>query len=249
MLNVVLKSLQESPAHVEEFNEIIGALAKGFRERQLEPYLHGRLANPTDKVMEQTKSAPKHNIYSERALAMADSQCRRAPNAKVDFLSSKVRFGMNHAIDWLDKQEDASSVLNFAINKGRESINKRKVHDEKVEREKIKRMKLKFQKKDSNVRRQIQRKAKQMINNKSLTIQCVSQLHNNIDKETKETCHEFITNINKFTGRVLHHVWFDEETGREENYKGKITKVARGGQSLTIEYDIPGDDDPAYNII
>ena len=114
MTDVVLKSLQESPVPVEEFNEIIGALAKGFREvleRQLEPYLHGRLANPTDELMEQTKSAPKHNIHSERTLAMADSQCRRAPNAMIDFISSKVRFRMNHAIEWLDKQEDASSVL------------------------------------------------------------------------------------------------------------------------------------------
>ena len=90
MTDVVLKSLQESQVHDAEFNKIVGALAKGFREvleRQLEPYLHGRLANPADEVMEQTKSAPKHNIHSERTLAMAGSQCRRAPNAKIDFAS------------------------------------------------------------------------------------------------------------------------------------------------------------------
>ena len=109
-------------------------------------------------------------------------------------------------------------------------------------------MKMKFQKKDSNLRRKIQRKAKQLMKNKSLTMQCVSHLNDNMDTMTKETCYEFITNINEFTGRVLHHMWFDEETGREEKYKGKITKVARGGQSLTIEYDIPGDDDPACNM-
>ncbi len=208
-LTSVLQSLQESPVDVEELNEIVCALAKGFREvleRQLEPYLHGRLSNPTNEVMEQTKSAPKHNIHSERTLAMADSQCRRAPNAKIDFISSKVRFRMNHAIDWLEKQEDASSVLKFAINKGRQSINKRKAHDEEVESEKIKRMKVKFQKKDSKVRRQIQRKAKEMMTNKSLTIQCMSQLYNNIDNMTKETCYNFIANPNEFTGRVLHHM-------------------------------------------
>ena len=43
-------------------------------------------------------------------------------------------------------------------------------------------------------------------------------------------------------------MWLDEESGREEKYKGRITKVARGGQSLTMKYDIPGDDDPAYNM-
>lgn len=168
LTNVVLKSLQDAPVNVEEFQEIVGALAKGFGEvleRQLEPYLYGRLANPTDEVMEQTKSAPKHNIHSERTLAMADSQCRRAPNAKIDFISSKVRFRMNHAIDWLEKQEDASSVLKFAINKGRESINKRKVRDEEVQNEKIKRMKLKFQKKDSKVRRKFQGKAEDIMKN------------------------------------------------------------------------------------
>ena len=155
---------------------------------------------------------------------------------------------MNHSIDWLDKQEDSSCVLKFAINRGRESIIKRKAHDEEVIGEKIKRMKLKFQKKDSNLRRNIQRKAKQMMKNKSLTMQCVSQLHDNMDNMTKETCYEFITNINEFTGRELHHMWLDEESGREEKYKGRITKVARGGQSLTMKYDIPGDDDPAYNM-
>ena len=102
---------------------------------------------------------------------------------------------MNHSIDWLDKQEDSSCVLKFAINRGRKSIIKRKAHDEEVIGEKIKRMKLKFQKKDSNLRRNIQRKAKQMMKNKSLTMQCVSQLHDNMENMTKETCYEFITNI------------------------------------------------------
>lgn len=76
----------------------------------------------------------------------------------------------------------------------------------------------------------------------------MSQLHNNIDNTTKEICHEFITNTNEFTGRELQHTWFDEESGGEAQYVGKITKVARGGQSVEIEYDIPGDDDPIYKM-
>ena len=109
-------------------------------------------------------------------------------------------------------------------------------------------MKVKFQKKDSKVRRQIQRKAKEMMTNKSLTIQCMSQLYNNIDNMTKETCYNFIANPNEFTGRVLHHMWFDEESGGETQYTGKVIKVARGGQSVTIEYDIPEDDDPTFDM-
>ena len=56
--------------------------------RQLFRYLEG---NPTPDMLESAKSAPSDNMASERALAMTDSNWRRAPNATAEFVNGKIR--------------------------------------------------------------------------------------------------------------------------------------------------------------
>eukprot|EP00112_Aurelia_sp_Birch-Aquarium-sp1_P008985 Seg2006.4 transcript_id=Seg2006.4/GoldUCD/mRNA.D3Y31 product="hypothetical protein" protein_id=Seg2006.4/GoldUCD/D3Y31 len=136
-----------------------------------------RLYEPTEKILNETRSPPNHNIHAERVLAMADSQLRRAPNAKTDFISSKVRFKLNHSMDWLEREKDSGSIVAYAVGKGREAIKKRKVQDKIVEETKIKRMKERYQKMESKGRNQVQRKLKMIMSQSTFSKESIRDIH------------------------------------------------------------------------
>ena len=49
-------------------------------ERQLSEYLEGRLYNRSPELSAQCSSAPVHNMFAERTLALSDFHLRRASN-------------------------------------------------------------------------------------------------------------------------------------------------------------------------
>ncbi len=115
-----------------ELYKIVPALCEGFitvLQRQFKSYIEGELSNPSEELLRETKSAPNHNMHAERILAVTDSVCRRAPNAKIDFFSSKVRFTLNRSMDWLQEQPNSKAMVDFAIKEGRELTRKRKAND------------------------------------------------------------------------------------------------------------------------
>ena len=51
-------------------------------ERQLSEYLEGRLYNCSPELSAQCSSAPVHNMFAERTLALSDFHLRRASNVQ-----------------------------------------------------------------------------------------------------------------------------------------------------------------------
>ena len=152
----VLGSLRKDTENKVELYKIVAAICEGFiivLQRQLKSYLEGGLSNPTEELLRETKSAQNHNMHAECVLAVADSVCRRAPNAKIDFVSSKVRFTLNRSMDWLQEQPNSKAMVDFTIKEGRALTRKRKVNDIIVEDTKIKRIMEKYQHKESRARK------------------------------------------------------------------------------------------------
>ena len=248
----VLKSLRKAPEDLSVFLKIVSLLSDGFievLERQLHAYIKGRLSNPTEKMIEETKSAPNHNIHAERVLAMADSLARRAPNAKIDYISAKVRFKSNNTMKWLQSKEDSKSVVSYAVGKGREVMLKRKLNDNEIEKMKIKRMKQRYQQKDSRLRRQMQARIKEVLN-KQPSIEDIRKIYDQMTDEQVNTCFQFITETEKFQGKEINHLWFDSESGEDDYYIGTITKVLRSGKIDNVKYEMAGlsDDDCTYSL-
>uniref|UniRef100_A0A2C9KSA3 Uncharacterized protein n=1 Tax=Biomphalaria glabrata TaxID=6526 RepID=A0A2C9KSA3_BIOGL len=77
---VVLRDVELQPG--ERFFRTVSVLASCFvkvLERQLDDYLTGDLANPTEAMMQQTSSAPLHNIHSERVLGDGRQSVSQGP--------------------------------------------------------------------------------------------------------------------------------------------------------------------------
>ncbi|KAI8784022.1 Transmembrane protein C17orf113 [Biomphalaria glabrata] len=118
---VVLRDVQLQPG--EWFFRTVSILASCFvmvLERQLDDYLIGKLANPTEVMMQQTPSALLHNIHS-----------KRAPNASIGFVDAKVKCQANKTMDWLLTKaiKEKGRLIKFAVKQAR----KRKVFEERVQ--------------------------------------------------------------------------------------------------------------------
>ena len=87
-------------------------------QRQLRRYIEGDLSNPTPQMIEQAQSAPSDNMASERALAMTDSNWRRAPNATAGFINGKIKCRLNRTLEWLEEHPDCQALLRFAVKEG-----------------------------------------------------------------------------------------------------------------------------------
>ena len=72
-------------------------------------------------MLEATKSAPVHNIASERILGLTDSQWRRAPNATIGFIDGKVKGKKNKVLAWLKEKplEVQDRLISYVISRAR----------------------------------------------------------------------------------------------------------------------------------
>ena len=64
-------------------------------ERQLNEYLEGRLSNLSPELSAQCSSAPVHNMFAERTLALSDFHLRRASNVQIGFVDGIVKSKIN----------------------------------------------------------------------------------------------------------------------------------------------------------
>ena len=77
----VLASLQ-APGTAAKDKEMLAMITQSLLvdpeellNRQQEPHLRGKLANPSSEVIAQGESAPPHNHFAEQTLGMVDHQC------------------------------------------------------------------------------------------------------------------------------------------------------------------------------
>ena len=86
----------------------------------MKDYIDGPLANPTEEMLTQSRSAPVNNMHSERILGMADYQIRRSPNVTIGFVDGKTKYVYNKCNEWINDLEpsDQRRAILFAIREG-----------------------------------------------------------------------------------------------------------------------------------
>ena len=83
-------------------------------ERQLNEYLEGRLSNLSPELSVQCSSAPVHNMFAERTLALSDFHLRRASNVQIGFVDGIVKSKINGTMAW-QSQKEQDTVIAFSI--------------------------------------------------------------------------------------------------------------------------------------
>ena len=129
----------------------ITAAALTVCQKQLKNYLEDKF---TDAQRQQARSAPPHNMQAERILAIADSLTHRAPNARVDFMDTKIKARTNNSLVWLEKQPEEKQDQ---MMRTREVTAEKRIQEKKVEAEVMKRLKEKSRKRDEVERRKTEK--------------------------------------------------------------------------------------------
>ena len=100
--NVVLESLREEPKDKSLFKVTMGACLQAVvdvLERQYTKYFQCEL---TEKLKAETKSVRSHSIDAEDIMGMFGALKKKAPNATLCYLSSKMRAQKNKTVGYLD---------------------------------------------------------------------------------------------------------------------------------------------------
>ena len=103
VLAAVLDTIDPVDNSMLDIVKSITAAALAVCQKQLKNYLEDKF---TDAQRQQARSAPAHNMQAERILAIADSLTHRAPNARVDFMDTKIKARTNNSLVWPEEKQD-----------------------------------------------------------------------------------------------------------------------------------------------
>ena len=196
-------------------------------ERQLKPYLTGKLSSPTSEMLQLAKSAPVHNIYSEQVLGMSDHQYHRAPNATMGIIDGKVKATKNRTLTWLcSKQpEEQERLVAFAVTRARKMRPIRKKRAEQMEQDLHQRQRDKVQKKEQQYRNKIEKRVKLMISGTEVDVgQELSDTPTSVESKL-QTVDCVLEDPSWLTDKCIDHIWFENHT--DATYHGKILTVQR----------------------
>ena len=111
----IFRSLVARSDYDEQTKTVVGEILASVLEvckRQLADQLPGgEHFIPSDELVEQAKSCSSHNISGERVFGKLDFNLKKAPNAKIDYLESKIIYAENRTSQWImqksEKEKDA----------------------------------------------------------------------------------------------------------------------------------------------
>ena len=187
-------------------------------ERQYSRYFQLDLS---EQLQKETESARCHNIDAENIMGMFSAAKAHAPNATMDFLSSRIRAQKNNVVDFLDSlpQPKKESLINFATNIGRKGLSQKRKKNSIIQTEIARRMQEKKQKKVTLERNKLERKLK------SCDLANLSVEFPDFDEAMIHTVSDILTE--KAVGRNICHVWYDATTQEKTLYLGKFGKVLK----------------------
>ena len=247
----VLLSLQGplDPIHQGEFEDVMKSLLTGATEvleRQLKSYLTGDLSSPTEELIKQTKSAPAHNIFSERVLGHTDQQCRRAPNRTMGFIDGKVRACTNKTLEWLSQKshQEQDSLISFAVGRAAKLRDIRRNRQALQEAAFQKRRNQKF---DSEYRKKIQKMVNALVLSSVVSASSrhagteISPDFIEMAEITDEKCGVIKTVLHQPLKSLIHryiqHIWFEND--QDVCYHGQVLKAKKtkaNNVSLKVAY-------------
>ncbi|KAK6980293.1 Transmembrane protein [Biomphalaria glabrata] len=204
------------------FNKIISALLSSIEsviQRQMLNYISGPLSNPTEKILKDTLSAPANNMHAERALGMTDILIRKAPNATIGYLDSKVKAKLNHTLEWIEsKPEDIQrKLIQFSITRGAQ-IRKAGVVENKEIDDNIKLRRIEASQKANNAsRKKLEQDIKKVIlNNASAD----NELFTKVVPSQKAFLEKMLSG-QSMTDHLFNHKW-ELDNGQDKIFYGRI---------------------------
>lgn len=218
----VLDALKAAGTPKEETIKAVATAMLQVCNRQLVKYL---TVDFTDAEKKLAENAPVHNMHAERIIAITDSQTKRAPNAKMDFIESKVKFKSNKALGWLQDKTSPQKdkLIKFAIGKRREVTNMKKRRREEVQEETIKRMKQKARKRDDASRRVVEKQVKALdCLGKEVTAdsEILGKVFtdNEVNEDVQSKILRLFHNPSAFVESKFCHTWSDKLTNQDTTY-------------------------------
>ncbi|KAK2140230.1 hypothetical protein LSH36_1428g00005 [Paralvinella palmiformis] len=126
MADPTLMKLQQCPDSEMLFFKMVKACLSSIitvLERQYDRYF---TMDITDRLKQETESARCHNIDAEQIMGMFSAAKNNAPNATLNYLSSKIRAQRNAVVDYLDSldQEKRNKVIQISRITGRKQRQK-----------------------------------------------------------------------------------------------------------------------------
>jgi hypothetical protein len=249
VLSVLRESLHQPG---ERFFRTVSLLASCFvvvLTRQLDDYLTGELANPTVEMMQQTSSAPLHNIHSERVLGMVDSQFHRAPNASMGFVDAKVKSQANKTMNWLLAKpiKEQDSLIKFVTKQARKHRKTLEDRAQAMRDSVMARQIVVGQKRDKTERNKMEKKVRGCI---ETDVGLDDEIFAALSTETKQLLSSLLLQKLECLPCTVRHVW--DVDGKDQVFGGKIVKYVKKGKKkcCRIVWDVEGQTDiPTTQII
>ncbi|KAI8771373.1 hypothetical protein BgiBS90_028092 [Biomphalaria glabrata] len=158
-------------------------------------------------------------MHAERALGMTDILIRKAPNATIGYLDSKVKAKLNHTLEWIEsKPEDIQrKLIQFSITRGAQ-IRKAGVVENKEIDDNIKLRRIEASQKANNAsRKKLEQDIKKVIlNNASAD----NELFTKVVPSQKAFLEKMLSG-QSMTDHLFNHKW-ELDNGQDKIFYGRI---------------------------
>ncbi len=209
-----------------------------------------------------TQYADPHNIVSEGTLGMVDREMRRAPNAKVDQISGKVKYVINDTEPWMSSKssQEQRKVMRSAV-KQRRTVAKlrkeRKARNIAITKQRLYELVLKKQKKQTKSMEQ--KVAPFLKADSNVTVADIEREFPTASPESIQLAVQICRDPEGFIAKDCTHLWYDKDECRVEVYSGNVSeystkKVKVKGESqikgyFTMEYWFPDSPEDTHSAI
>lgn len=249
VMNILKGTTQLCDVEQEIGKELLNGIRDVLMSQMKEYFPGGSLANPSETLLAETKSAPIHNIFAERTLGTADSAMRRAPNASVGYIDSYVRVIHNHTYEYLMEQtvEQRKQIINFAKQQRTIYTNRLKRDNAELDQELEIRIREKRMGRENKVRGSVDKIIDECIKG---TVSVEELLCHESFESVKERAQHKIAGIKtllddhkSIIGQIFAHTW-TEDTGEHVVWQAECYELKRGVVRPTyrVGYWLPGED-------
>ena len=170
-----------------------------------------------------------HDIDAEEVMGMFSAIKEKAPNAKLWYLSSKMRAKKNNVVDYLDRMdtEKQDSHINWSIQYARKRCQNRRKQSEILQE-----MSHRSAEKCQNVekdRRAVEKKISRIKDAHSF-----ENVFPNLESKDIQDLSDIL--FGSAVGCNIRHVWYDANLNDQVTYSGRIGKLKRNKKDYEVAY-------------
>ncbi|XP_055896517.1 uncharacterized protein LOC129928088 [Biomphalaria glabrata] len=201
--------------------------------RQYKRYLS---MNVSDLMSTQTESARLHNMDSEEVIGMFSAAKKKAPNATMCYMSSRIRSLKNRTVAYLDSLSvsDMTERVTWAIGVSRSRRQANRVRTSEVTKEIALRAEQKNQETEQKERKKIEKLLRQ-----DNYIDKIKELITNVTEQTWMDVQELLSG--NVIDRLICHYWY---SAGPVLYSGRVKGLKKGMKDVyLVKYWLDDEDE------